>query len=91
MRRPLLAILLGLTLAIPAGAQTTSQQAPDGRQPLGGLLNGDQDRDKAVRQAYERGYERGRSDEARQSQRYREPRGSGANDGGYILDLSKFR
>jgi hypothetical protein len=38
LQRPLLAILLGLTLAIPAGAQTTSPQAPDWRQTLGGLL-----------------------------------------------------
>jgi hypothetical protein len=87
--RHLIAILLGLTLATAttAVAQTTSTQAPDWKQTLGGLLNGNQDRDDAVRQAYERGYQRGRNDEARQSQRTREPRNNSYGDyrdrGGY--------
>jgi hypothetical protein len=72
MQRTLAAALLGLLLATPAVAQTTSQ-APDWRQQLGGLLNGNQDRDKAVQQAYERGYERGRNDEMRQSSTNRQP------------------
>jgi hypothetical protein len=42
---------------------------------LGGLLNGNQDRDQALQQAYERGYQRGRNDEARQVQR--QPYGGG--------------
>jgi hypothetical protein len=66
MYRHLIAILAGLTLATAAVSQTTAQQAPDWKQTLGGLLNGNQDRDDAVRQAYERGYQRGRNDEARQ-------------------------
>jgi hypothetical protein len=88
MQRQLLAILLGLTLTSAAAAQTTPQ-APDWKQTLGGLLNGNQDRDEAVRQAYERGYQRGRNDEARQMQRSRDPRsyndeGSSYRDrGGY--------
>jgi hypothetical protein len=52
----------------------------DWRQSLGGLLNGDQDRDRALQQAYERGYERGRSDEMRQSRTSRQP---SYDNGGY--------
>lgn len=80
MQRQLLAILLGLTLSSAAVAQTTPQ-APDWKQTLGGLLNGNQDRDEAVRQAYERGYQRGRNDEARQMQRS-QPRNNSYNDEG---------
>lgn len=81
MQRYLLPTLIGLTLASAAVAQTTPQ-APDWKQTLGGLLNGNQDRDEAVRQAYERGYQRGRTDEARQMQRSRDPRNTPYNDGG---------
>ena len=66
MYRHLIAILAGLVLTTAAVPQATAQQAPDWKQTLGGLLNGNQDRDDAVRQAYERGYQRGRNDEARQ-------------------------
>ena len=92
--RHLMAILLGLTLATAttAVAQTTSTQAPEWRQTLGGLLNGNQDRDDAVRQAYERGYQRGRNDEARlQAQGPREPRDNPYNDrGGYPRDRGGY-
>ena len=70
MYRTLLVVVLGLSFASAAIAQTS--QAPDWKQTLGGLLNGNQDRDEAVRQAYERGYQRGRNDEARQMQRGRD-------------------
>ena len=74
MQRHLMVILLGLTLSSAAVIQTASAQAPDWKQQLGGLLTGNQDRDEAVRQAYERGYQRGRNDEARQqAQRPRDP------------------
>jgi hypothetical protein len=66
--RLLIALLLGLTLAGTAAVAQTASQSPDWKQTLGGLLNGNQDRDNAVRQAYERGYQRGRNDEARMSQ-----------------------
>ncbi len=66
--RLLMVLLLGLTLAGTAAIAQTTSQAPDWKQTLGGLLNGNQDRDNAVRQAYERGYQRGRNDEARMSQ-----------------------
>ena len=76
MQRAVLVTLLSLALAGPAMAQTSSQTS-DWQQKLGGLLNGNQDRDNAVRQAYERGYQRGREDEARrgsgQPQNYRQP------------------
>ena len=59
-------VLLGLTLA--TGTTVVAQaQTQDWRQQLGGLLNGNRDED-ALRQAYERGYRRGRDDEARASQ-----------------------
>jgi hypothetical protein len=73
--RLLMALLLGLTLAGTTAVAQTSQ-APDWKQTLGGLLNGNQDRDDAVRQAYERGYQRGRTDEARMSQGNRSDYGS---------------
>ncbi|MBV8191071.1 MAG: hypothetical protein JO339_27780 [Alphaproteobacteria bacterium] len=73
----LMAVIIGIALATPgvASAQTT-----DMRQVLGGLLTGNQDRDNAVQQAYERGYQRGRDDEARQSRANRQP---GYDNGGY--------
>jgi len=64
--RPFALLLLGLTLA--AGTTIVAHaQAPDWRQAVGGLLNGNRDQEDAVRQACERGYQRGRDDEARMS------------------------
>ena len=89
--RHLLTILLSLTLATATTAvvQTTSAQAPDWKQQLGGLLSGNQDRDDAIRQAYERGYQRGRNDEARlQAQ---SPRNNSYDDrGGYSRDRGGY-
>lgn len=82
MIRSAAAILIGLTLTTAAVAQSTSNQAPDWKQTLGGLLNGNQDRDDALRQAYERGYQRGRNDEAR-LQQTRQPRTYDDNRGNY--------
>ena len=84
MQRAFIATLLSLALAVPAVAQTSSQ-APDWKQALGGLLNGNQDRDNALQQAYERGYQRGRNDEARQVRR--QPYGSG---NGYDRDRGPY-
>ncbi|HLG44755.1 MAG TPA: hypothetical protein VKY24_00825 [Reyranella sp.] len=78
--RLLSATLIGLSLV--AATTSLAQTPPDWRQTLGGLLSGNQDRDDALRQAYERGYKRGRDDEARISQR-REPRDSSYERGGY--------
>ena len=86
MMRSVAAVLIGLTLTTAAVAQSTSNTAPDWKQTLGGLLNGNQDRDEALRQAYERGYQRGRIDEARlqQSRQPREDDRSNYRDrGGY--------
>ncbi|HEX2942781.1 MAG TPA: hypothetical protein VHO91_17155 [Rhodopila sp.] len=47
-------------IATPALAQNSSPQ-----QMLQGLLTGNQNQDRAVRDAYERGYRAGRQDEAR--------------------------
>jgi hypothetical protein len=80
MQRALLATLVGLTFATPAA---TSVQAQDMKQVLGGLLTGNQERDDAMQQAYERGYQRGRADEARQSRR-------GPNEGGYYQERGSY-
>lgn len=82
MQRHFVLILLGLTITSAAAVAQTTAQAPDLKQTLGGLLNGNQERDNAVQQAYERGYQRGRADEARQSQRSRD-RGNPADEGSY--------
>ena len=80
IQRTLLAALIGLTFATPT---VTTAQAQDMKQVLGGLLTGNQDRDNAVQQAYERGYQRGRQDEARQSRRGPSDGGSYQERGGY--------
>lgn len=63
MRYTVAAALLGLTLATPAAAQ-----APNVQQLLGGLLTGNQSQDQAIRDAFERGYQRGRQDEAQRAE-----------------------
>jgi hypothetical protein len=80
MQRALLATFVGLAFATPG---MTSAQAQDMKQVLGGLLTGNQDRDNAVQQAYERGYQRGRADEARQSRR-------GPGDSGYYQERGGY-
>jgi len=52
---------LGLIVATPIAAQT-----PNVGQMLQGLMTGNQGQDQALRDAFERGYQRGRQDEARQ-------------------------
>jgi hypothetical protein len=55
--------ILGSALIAPP---SLAQQQPSGVQnALQGLLSGNQSQDRAVRDAYERGYQRGRQDEAR--------------------------
>jgi hypothetical protein len=63
MRISHLMLLVGTVLAMPAAA--VAQSSPGLQQTLGGLLTGNQGQDDALRQAYQRGYERGRNDEAR--------------------------
>ena len=60
MQNAVAAALLGLILATPAAAQV-----PDVKQLLQGLTTGNQNQDQALRDAFERGYQRGRQDEAR--------------------------
>ena len=52
--------LLSLSVAFPVAAQ-----APNPSQFLQGLLSGNQGQDQAVRDAFERGYRRGRDDQQR--------------------------
>ena len=56
-------MLLGAALALPAAAH--AQSAPGLQQTLQGMFTGNQNQDDALRQAYQRGYQRGRDDEAR--------------------------
>jgi hypothetical protein len=63
MQTVLAAALLGLATIAPVAAQTSSVQ-----QMLQGLFTGDQKQDRALQEAYERGYQRGRDDESRQRQ-----------------------
>jgi hypothetical protein len=65
------AMLLGATLALPVAAH--AQSAPGWQQTLQGLFTGNQSQDDALRQAYQRGYQRGRNDEARALQANNRP------------------
>lgn len=78
MRHAIIATLLGLSLAAPAAAQV-----PNAQQLLGGLLTGNQNQDQAVRDAFERGYQRGRQDEARQRADRGPARRGDQRDNGY--------
>ena len=60
MRNAAVAVLFGLVVATPVAAQV-----PDVGRLLQGLTNGNQNQDQALRDAFERGYQRGRQDEAR--------------------------
>ncbi len=73
--------LLSAALVIPAIAHAES--APGWQKTLQGLFTGNQNQDDALRQAYERGYQRGRDDEARvmRPDRDRYQRGEYENDG----------
>jgi hypothetical protein len=64
-------MLLGATLALPVTAH--AQSAPGLQQMLQGLFTGNQSQDDALRQAYQRGYQRGRDDEARALQANNRP------------------
>lgn len=60
-----------IALAVPAAAR-----AQNPGQLLQGLMTGNQNQDQAIRDAYERGYQKGRQDEAqlaRRGDRRREP------------------
>ncbi len=70
MRRIIVATGFALAFAGPAAAQ-----GPNVQQLLQGLTTGNQGQDQALRDAFERGYQRGRQDEARQ-----QTPGRGGND-----------
>lgn len=63
MQRIIVTTLIGLGLAGPAAAQV-----PNVQQLLQGLTTGNQGQDQALRDAFERGYQRGRQDEAQLQQ-----------------------
>lgn len=60
-----MATFAGLLLAGPLFVLPATAQIPNVQQLLQGLLSGNQDQDRALRDAFERGYQRGREDEAR--------------------------
>ena len=62
MRTSIAALLLGSVLALPVAAKAQNFQ-----QLLGGLLTGNQQQDQALRDAWQRGYQAGRRDQARDS------------------------
>jgi hypothetical protein len=59
-------VVVALALALPAAS---AQQSPNVGQMLQGLMTGNQGQDQALRDAFERGYQRGREDEARRADR----------------------
>jgi hypothetical protein len=67
MRLPIIATLscLSVMLALPSA----SQASPDPPRDLSGLLTGDSKIDRALEQAYMRGYQRGKADEAKSKTR----------------------
>jgi hypothetical protein len=90
MQRIVTATFLGLALAGPAAAQSSGVQ-----QMLQGLTNGNQGHDQALNDAFERGYQRGRQDEARQQRadrgsnnRYGDMDQNGRNQNGRGVDGS---
>ena len=60
MRTSIAALLVGSVLALPVAAKAQNFQ-----QLLGGLLTGNQQQDQALRDAWRRGYDQGRADQAR--------------------------
>jgi hypothetical protein len=83
MQRIIMVTFLGLALAGPATAQ-----APNVQQMLQGLTTGNEGQDQALRDAFERGYRRGRQDEARQQSSDRSSRrgADGSNSSDYQND-----
>jgi len=75
MRTVIAAICLTLALATTAFAQN-----PNIGQLLQGLTTGNQGQDQALRDAFERGYQRGRQDEARLSRPGQDRRARGDED-----------
>jgi hypothetical protein len=57
------AMMIGATLMLPVAA-AQAQSAPGWQQTLQGLMTGNQNQDQSLREAYQRGYDRGRQDEA---------------------------
>ncbi|MBV8613230.1 MAG: hypothetical protein JOY66_05590 [Acetobacteraceae bacterium] len=60
MRTIVAALLLGSVLTLPLAAEAQNFQ-----QLLGGLLTGNQQQDQSLRDAWQRGYQAGRRDQAR--------------------------
>ncbi len=73
-------MMVFLALVGPASAQ-----APNIGQLLQGLTTGNQNQDQALRDAFERGYQRGRQDEARNNQNTNR-RAPDRRDDGYSRD-----
>ena len=81
MRLSAVVIILGVAFAIPAQAQV-----PNIGQLLQGLTTGNQGQDQGLRDAFERGYQRGRQDEARLQQNGNRRAPERRDDGNYRDD-----
>jgi len=81
MRLTVALIMFGLAFAVPATAQV-----PNIQQLLQGLTTGNQGQDQALRDAFERGYQRGRQDEARLQQNGNRRGKDRRDDGNYRDD-----
>ncbi len=77
MRMVLAATGFGLMTISPLAAQT-----PNVQQLLQGLTTGNQSQDQGLRDAFERGYQKGRQDEAQQRRSDRGGSDRGGNDRG---------
>lgn len=86
MQRLIMTAALTLALAGPAAAQM-----PNVQQLLQGLTTGNQNQDQGLRDAFERGYQRGRQDEAQMSQSRRNQNDRGNNQRGDRYDPNQDR
>ena len=81
MRLTIMAMMFGLAFAVPATAQV-----PNVQQLLQGLTTGNQGQDQGLRDAFERGYQRGRQDEASLQQNGNRGGQNRRDDGNYRDD-----
>lgn len=84
--RLLSTLLLCLVAALPCMAQPPSMQ-----QMLQGLATGNQDQDRALREAYERGYRNGRHDEAERTSADARPNSRDSDAPGYDNDRGSYQ
>ena len=80
MRSMMIAAAAAVSVVLLASTAPVLAQAPDPSQMLQGLLSGNRGQDQAVRDAFERGYRRGREDQERADRDRGPPRGHYPDD-----------